>query len=102
MAVVKVNNETFENVVLQNAKPVLVDFYADWCGPCKMLSPVVEEIAAASDAYEVVKLNVDDAPELAARYGVMSIPTLIVFKGGQAASKTIGVQSKQTILNMLG
>lgn len=102
MAVVKVNNETFENVVLQNSKPVLVDFYADWCGPCKMLSPVVEEIAAASDAYEVVKLNVDDAPDLAARYGVMSIPTLIVFKGGQVAGKTIGVQSKQTILNMLG
>jgi len=67
-----------------------------------MLAPVVEEIAAASDAYEVVKLNVDDAPDLAARYGVMSIPTLIVFKGGQAVGKTIGVQSKQTILNMLG
>lgn len=102
MAVNKVNNDTFENQVLQNSKPVLVDFYADWCGPCKMLAPVIEEIAAASDAYEVFKLNVDEASQIAAQYGVMSIPTLIVFKGGEVAGKTIGVQSKQTILNMLG
>ena len=102
MAVNKVNNDTFENQVLQNTKTVLVDFYADWCGPCKMLAPLVEEIAAASDAYDVYKLNVDDAPEIAARYGVMSIPTLIVFKNGQVSGKTIGVQSKQAILNMLG
>ena len=101
MAVVKVNNESFENVVLQNAKPVLVDFYADWCGPCKMLAPVVEEIAAASDAYEVVKLNVDDAPDLAARYGVMSIPTLIVFKGGKEVKRVVGVQSKAALLSLL-
>jgi len=102
MAVNKVNNETFESQVLQNTKTVLVDFYADWCGPCKMLAPIVEEIAAASDAYDVFKLNVDDAPEIAARYGVMSIPTLIVFKNGDVAGKTIGVQSKQAILNLLG
>jgi len=102
MAVIKVSNDTFQEKVLSNPKPVLVDFYADWCGPCKMLAPMVEEISNESDAFEVVKLNVDDAPDLAARYGVMSIPTLIVFKGGQAVGKTIGVQSKQTILNMLG
>ena len=102
MAVNKVNSENFDAQVLQNAKPVLVDFYADWCGPCKMLAPVVEQIAAQSDAYEVVKLNVDDAPDIAARYGVMSIPTLIVFKNGSAAAKSIGVQSKQNIVNMLG
>ena len=102
MALNKVNSANFDAQVLQNVKPVLVDFYADWCGPCKMLAPIVEQIAAENDAYEVVKLNVDDAPDIAARYGVMSIPTLIVFKNGNAAAKTIGVQSKQTILNMLG
>lgn len=102
MAVNKVNNDTFKNLVLDNAKTVLVDFYADWCGPCKMLSPIVDQIAAESTDYDVYKLNVDEAPEIAAKYGVMSIPALIVFKGGQVAGKTIGVQSKQTILNMLG
>ena len=102
MAVNKVNNDSFKNLVLENDKPVLVDFYADWCGPCKMLAPIVEQIANEGGNYDVYKLNVDEAPELAAMYGVMSIPTLIVFKGGKVANKTIGVQSKQNILNMLG
>ncbi len=101
MAVTKLTAESFDREVLQGDKPVLVDFYADWCGPCKMLSPVVDEIAGESDAYRVCKLNVDDAPEIAARYRVMSIPTLIVFKNGSAAAQTVGVQSKQTIVNML-
>lgn len=101
MAVNKVNSDTFEAQVLNNPKPVLVDFYADWCGPCKMLSPVVDQIAAQSDAYEVYKLNVDDSSDIAARYGVMSIPTLIVFKNGQVSGKTVGVQPKQVILDML-
>lgn len=102
MAVNKVNNDTFAKLVLNNGKTVLVDFYADWCGPCKMLSPIVDQIAAENSDFDVYKLNVDEAPEIAAKYGVMSIPTLIVFKNGQAVGKTIGVQSKQTILNMLG
>ena len=101
MAVNKVSNENFEAKVLQNTKPVLVDFYADWCGPCKMLAPVVEQIASESDDYEVFKLNVDDASDMAARYGVMSIPTLIVFKNGEAVARSVGVQSKQAILKML-
>lgn len=102
MAVQKVSSNAFETQVLQNTKPVLVDFYADWCGPCKMLSPLVEEIAASEDSFEVFKLNVDEAPDVAARYGVMSIPTLIAFKGGEAVQRKVGVQSKQAILAMLG
>ncbi|MDD5897875.1 MAG: thioredoxin [Clostridia bacterium] len=102
MAVNKVNNDTFAKLVLNNGRTVLVDFYADWCGPCKMLSPIVDQIADENSDFDVYKLNVDEAPEIAAKYGVMSIPTLIVFKNGQAVGKTIGVQSKQTILNMLG
>ncbi len=102
MAVNKVNADTFKTQVLENSKTVLVDFYADWCGPCKMLSPIIDQIASESSDYDVFKLNVDEAPEVAAQYGVMSIPTLIVFKGGEVAGKTIGVQSKQNILKMLG
>lgn len=102
MAVHKVNTENFESKVLQNSKPVLVDFYADWCGPCKMLAPVVDQLAQESDAYEVCKLNVDEASDIAARYGVMSIPTLIVFHNGQPAARSVGVQTKQAIQKMLG
>ena len=102
MAVNKLTSDVFEEKVLKNEKPVLVDFYTDWCGPCKMLAPVVEQISNESDAYDVYKLNVDDAPDLAARYGVMSIPTLIVFKGGEAAARSVGVQSKAMIVKMLG
>ena len=102
MALNKVNNETFKQQVLENEKVVLVDFYADWCGPCKMLAPIVEQIAVENEQVAVFKLNVDEAPELAMQFGVMSIPTLIVFKDGQVAAKTVGVQSKQNILKMLG
>ena len=102
MAVIKVNNDSFQEKVLNNTKTVLVDFYADWCGPCKMLAPIVEAVSNENDAYDVVKLNVDDAPEIAARYGVMSIPTLIVFKNGEAVGRTVGVQSKAAVKNLLG
>ena len=101
MAVTKLTAESFDREVLQGDKPVLVDFYADWCGPCKMLSPVVDDLAGESDAYRVCKLYVVDEPDIAARYRVLSIPTLIVFKNGSAAAQTVGVQSKQTIVNML-
>ena len=84
MAVTKVNEQNFQAEVLESAETVLVDFYADWCGPCKMLSPVVDEIAGEVSGCKVVKLNVDEAPNVAARYNVMSIPTLMVFRQGEA------------------
>lgn len=101
MAVEKITRDSFEESVLKSDKPVLVDFYADWCGPCKMLSPVVEQIAEESEAYRVCKVNVDEAMDIAAEYGVVSIPTLVVFKNGEASARTVGVQSKQAILQML-
>ena len=101
MTELKITAANFENEVLHSDKPVLLDFYADWCGPCKMLSPVVDEIAGEITGCKVVKLNVDEAPNLAARYNVMSIPTLMVFRQGEAVDRSVGVQSKQHILNML-
>ena len=90
----KFTSENFEAEVLKSEKPVLVDFYADWCGPCKMMAPAVEELANEQDDVIVGKLNVDFALELARAYKVMSIPTLILFKNGEAVEKRIGVQSK--------
>ena len=101
MAVIKVTTDTFDNEALKGEGKVLVDFYADWCGPCKMVAPIVEEISNESAAYKVCKLNVDDAPDIAARYGVMSIPTLIVFEKGKVVNKMVGAQSKQLIASML-
>ena len=101
MAVTKVNEQNFQTEVLSSDQTVLVDFYADWCGPCKMLSPVVDEMSEELSDCRVVKLNVDEAPNLAARYNVMSIPTLMVFRQGEAVDRSVGVQSKQHILNML-
>ena len=101
MSVTKLNAQSFDQEVLHSNKPVLVDFYADWCGPCKMLSPVVDEIAGEVSGCKVVKPNVDEAPNVAARYNVMSIPTLMVFRQGEAVDRSVGVQSKQHILNML-
>lgn len=92
----------FEAEVLKSDKTVLVDFYADWCGPCKMMAPTVDQIAQELGETAVVgKLNVDNSEDIAMKYGVMSIPTLIVFKNGQAVEKKVGVQSKETILAMI-
>ena len=90
----KFTSENFEAEVLKSEKPVLVDFYADWCGPCKMMAPAVEKLANEQDDVIVGKLNVDFAPELARTYKVFSIPTLILFKNGEAVEKRVGVQSK--------
>ncbi len=102
MAVTVVTNENFEEEVLRAEKPVLVDFWATWCGPCRILAPVVDEIAASNDAVKVCKVDVDEQQALAERFGVMSIPTLIVFKNGEAVNKSVGVQPKAAIEAMLG
>lgn len=101
MSIIYANNDNFQQVVLENEKPVLLDFYADWCGPCRMLAPVLDEIAEEHPEYAVVKVNVDEAPELASRYGVMSIPSLFVFDKGNVVNQALGVKPKAQILAML-
>ncbi len=95
--------DNFTTEVLQSDQAVLLDFWAPWCGPCRMVSPIVDQVAAEVDGRaKVGKVNVDEQPELAAQFGVMSIPTLVVMKQGKAVATRVGVQSKQAILNMLG
>ncbi|MBQ7820656.1 MAG: thioredoxin [Clostridia bacterium] len=101
MSVIHVTNENFEEVVMNSDTAVLVDFSATWCGPCQMIAPTIEEIADEYDEYTVVKIDVDDSPELAVKYGIVSIPTLIVIKNGEAVSKAVGLRSKEEILDML-
>ncbi|MCI8270215.1 MAG: thioredoxin [Lachnospiraceae bacterium] len=98
----KFTSENFEAEVLKSAKPVLVDFYADWCGPCKMMAPLVETLAdELADEAVIGKLNVDDCEDIAMKYGVMNIPTLILFKNGQEAERVIGVQSREVLERMI-
>lgn len=101
MAIVHANKDNF-NELRAGDKPVLVDFYADWCGPCRMVAPLLEEIANENPDVVVAKVNVDDQPELASEFGVFSIPTLVVLKNGAVASKSAGARPKAQILAMLG
>ncbi len=96
-----VTKENFDQEVLMAKEPVLVDFWAAWCMPCKMLSPIVDQVASERSDVKVCKINIDDEGELVIRYGVMSIPTLIVFKNGEIANKSIGLISKEDILALL-
>lgn len=102
MADIKITDQTFDKVVLQGDKPVLVDFWAVWCGPCQMQGPIIEEVAKEMEEKAVVgKLNVDENPGVAGKYGVMSIPTLIIFKGGKPVKQMVGVQSKEVLVSAL-
>ena len=101
MSVININNNNFQDEVMHSEKPVLLDFWASWCGPCRMVSPIVDEIAAQRSDIKVGKINVDEQPELAARFGVMSIPTLLVMKNGKAVNQVVGARPKAQILAML-
>ena len=101
MSVLKITKDNFESEVLKSEKPVLVDFWAVWCGPCRMVAPTVDEIAEENPQYLVGKVNVDEEPELAQAFGISSIPTLVAIKDGKIADVIIGVQPKEKILDML-
>lgn len=101
MAYVVLTSENFEEEVIKSDKPVLVDFWATWCGPCRMIAPIVEQIAEENADIKVCKVDVDDQPELTSSFGIQSIPTLIVFKNGEITNKAVGARSKEAILEML-
>ena len=101
MSILNVTKENFEKDIIESQKTVLLDFYADWCGPCKMLSPIVEEIAEENPQYLVGKINVDNEHELAAAFSVQSIPLLVVMKNGKIAGQVVGYRPKEQILSLL-
>ena len=101
MSAMTINNANFEEEVLRSDRPVLVDFWASWCGPCRMVAPIVEEIAREHPELKVGKVNVDEEPQLASRFGIMSIPTLLVFRDGKLANQMVGARPKDDILAML-
>ena len=101
MEIMKVTSANFEEEVLNSDKTVLIDFYAEWCGPCKMFSPVVEAVASENEDIKVVKVNVDDAQDLAIKYQVMSIPTTVVIKEGKEVNRAVGMMSKSELVEMV-
>jgi len=101
MSVLHINKENFEQLVLQSAKPVLLDFWATWCGPCRMVAPIVEEIAAEREDIAVGKIDVDAEMELAASFGIVSIPTLVLMRGSKVATTAVGYRPKEDILKIL-
>lgn len=101
MSAININKANFQDEVINSEKPVLLDFWASWCGPCRMVGPIVDEIAAERGDLKVGKVNVDEQPELAGQFGVMSIPTLVVVKNGRVTNQAVGVRPKAQILAML-
>lgn len=102
MKVVEVNKENFDDEVLKSEKKVLVDFYADWCGPCKMIKPIIEEIAEKNDDVKVASVNIEDEEELVEKYNVSSIPCLVIFENGEEVKRNVGLMSKNDIEKMFG
>ena len=101
MSAININKHNFQNQVMNSDKPILLDFWAPWCAPCRMVAPTVEEIASERVDIKVGKINVDEQPELANKFGIMSIPTLVVMKNGKIVQRVSGVRPKNTILEML-
>ena len=101
MAVIKISKENFQSEVVQSDKPVLLDFWAPWCAPCRMVGPILDEIAEERSDVKVAKINIDEQPELASQFGVMSIPTLMVMKEGRIVQQAMGARPKAQILSML-
>ena len=101
MSAINVNQNNFREEVINSDRPVLIDFWAPWCGPCRMVVPIVEQIAEEREDIKVVKINVDEEPDLASQFRVMSIPTLVVFKNGAIVNQAVGARSKEAILAML-
>ena len=101
MSAININKHNFQSEVIDSGKPVLLDFWAPWCGPCRMVVPIIEQIAGERNDIKVGKVNVDEQPELAAQFNIMSIPTLVVMKEGKIIRQTVGARSKEEILSML-
>ncbi|MGN0469722.1 MAG: thioredoxin [Acutalibacteraceae bacterium] len=101
MSVIEINKDNFENEVIRSDKPVLLDFWAAWCGPCRMLSPLVDEVAEENPQIKVGKINIDEQSELAERYNIMSIPTLLLIKNGEVAASSIGFKPKEDLEQLI-